>query len=617
MTMFGMGARAAGRMAPEFAAAVGRCRGALIAGGVFSGVVNMLALSSSIYMLQVYDRVIPSHSVATLVGLSIAMLILFIAYGVLDVIRARLMGRIAIRVDRDLRQRVIGLVLTLPLRSGGSVDPIQPVRDLDQIRGFLAGNGPVALFDMPWMPFYLLLVWLLHPWLGILATAGAVVLVAMTFMTEIRGRAPAHDTTRSGAERLQLLEAAKRNAAAIHAMGMSGRIAKMWGELDERFLADQTAATDVIGTYGAISRVARLVLQSAVLGLGAYLVILGQASGGVMIAASILVSRALSPVEIAIANWRSFMSARQSAARLTELFRLLPERSDPLSLPRPINSLQVEDVWAAPPGMQQPVVHSATFKLSSGAGLGVVGPSAAGKSTLARALIGAWPLLRGTVRLDGAALDQWSPDALGQHIGYLPQEIELLDGTVAENIARFEPDAPPEAVIAAAQTAGVHDMIVRLPNGYDTRLGEGGGGLSAGQRQRVALARALYRDPFLVVLDEPNSNLDKDGDAALDLAIGSVRKRGGIVVVIAHRPEALAGVDHILLMTPGQPPLFGTKDEIHRKLAQAQPVATKPGQSPAQAPAPMQRPPAGQRAPQPQVPQAEGGARLRIITDVS
>ena len=608
------------KIAPEILATLAKCRGVFVSAGIFSGLINMLALSGSIYMLQVYDRVIPSHSVATLIGLSIAMLLLFVAYGVLDVIRTRLMSRIGIRIDRALRSRVMSLVLLLPLRAGASADAVQPVRDLDQIRGFMASAAPIALFDFPWIPFYLALVWLLHPWLGILATCGALVLVVMTILTELRGRAPTRDMSQSGAARMQIADSGRRNAAAIRSMGMAGRVGQMWSEANERFLADQTVATDVVGYYGAISRVLRLILQSAVLGLGAYLVIIGEGSGGVMIASSILVSRALAPIEIAIANWRGFISARQSASRLSAMLRAQPEQALPLPLPKPVASLHVEGLWVAPPNIQQsgqqatPVVFNATFQLAKGSGVGVIGPSASGKSSLARALIGAWPVLRGTVRLDGAALDQWAPDELGRHIGYLPQEIELLDGTVAQNIARFEPGAPSEAVIDAAKQAGVHDMIVRLSNGYETRIGEGGTALSGGQRQRVALARALYRDPFLVVLDEPNSNLDREGDEALEAAILSVRRRDGIVILIAHRPTALGGVDHILLMQSGQPPTFGSKEEMYRKMGHRPTNAgpANPGQAAASA-APRPQSAAGSQ----QMLQADGGGRLRIITDGS
>ncbi len=609
--------------APEIRAAVSKCRTALMGAGLFSGLINMLALSSSIYMLQVYDRVIPSHSVQTLIGLSIAMLLLFVAYGFLDIIRTRIMSRIGIVIDRQLRERVLSLVLMLPLRAGPNVDGLQPVRDLDQIRSFMASAGPVALFDLPWLPLYLALVWLLHPWLGILATLGALMLVGITVMTELRGREPTRDMAASGARRLALAEASRRNAAAIRSMGMSANTISRWSSANERYLADQTTATDVIGTFGSVSKVLRLVLQSAVLGLGAYLVIQGQATAGVMIAASILVSRALAPIEIAIANWRGFIGVRQSVERLSRLLAAEPQRQPPLDLPKPADRLDVDGLWVAPPGQQQAVVQNTTFSLVKGDGLGIIGPSASGKSTLARALIGAWVAGRGSVRLDGAAIEQWSPDALGRHIGYLPQELELFDGTVAENISRFDPDARAEAIIDAARQAGVHDLIVHLPKGYDTRLGEAGQALSAGQRQRVALARALYGNPFLVVLDEPNSNLDRDGDDALDVAIKSIRARGGIVIVIAHRPSVLAGVDKLLVLQSGQPALFGPKDEVMRKLTSAPgtPPGATPGATARPAPAagaPQQHAPSAARSqptPTPFSVAAGNGKRLLIVTD--
>ena len=563
-------------LAPELQTALAGSWRALRWAAIFSGLINVLALSSSLYMLQVYDRVIPSHSVPTLVGLSIVMLILFSGYGVLDVIRTRIMSRIGINVDRELRARVHSLVLRMPLQTPANVDAMQPIRDLDQVRSFMASAGPVALFDLPWLPIYLVLVWLLHPWLGILATVGALVLVALTIMTDYRGREPTRDMSESGARRVLLADSGRRNAAAIRAMGMSRRVIARWHDANERFLADQTAATDVIGTYGAISKVLRLVLQSAVLGLGAYLVIIGQATAGTMIAASILVSRALAPIEIAIANWRGFIAVRQSVGRLSHLLRSMPSSVPPTDLPPPSRSLEVAGLWVAPPGEQQPVVQNATFVLQAGEGLGVVGPSAAGKSSLTKALIGAWAPMRGSVRLDGAALDQWDPDALGKFIGYLPQELELFPGTVAENIARFDPDAPAEAIIEAARLAGVHEMIVHLEKGYDTHLGDNGQKLSTGQRQRVALARALFGNPFLLVLDEPNSNLDRDGDLALDRAIRSVRQRGGIVLVVAHRPSALTSVDKLLVLQPGQPAKLGSKDEILPYLTGGQPPDEPP-----------------------------------------
>ena len=558
-----------GSAAAGFRAAVRSCRAAIIGVGVFSCLINVLALTSSIYMLQLYDRVIPSHSVPTLVGLTVLMVILFAGYGVLEAVRARIMSRVGLRIDRSLRERAFALVLALPLHTRGGGDGLQPVRDLDTVRGFIAGAGPIALFDLPWMPFYLGLVFLLHPWLGLLATAGALVLVGLTLLTELKSRAPTRSSSASAGARQNFGDAGRRNAEVIRALGMAPRVTALWARHTEAYLADQIAALDVATTYGTLSKVLRFVLQSAVLGLGAYLVVIGQATGGVMIAASILTSRALAPIEIAIANWRGFLAARQSAERLSKLMTSLPARPDAMDLPKPAKGLAVEGLWIAAPGLPKPIVQNASFELTAGAGLGVIGPSASGKSTLARGLVGAWLPLRGTIRLDGAALDQWSAEALGAHIGYLPQDIELFDGSVAHNIARFDSDAPASAIIEAAEKAGVHDMILGLPEGYKTRIGEGGTALSAGQRQRVALARALFGDPFLVVLDEPNSNLDAEGDAALTRAIASVRERGGIVIVIAHRPSALAGLDQLLVMAAGQVQAFGAKDEVLRKVTQA------------------------------------------------
>ena len=426
------------------------------------------------------------------------------------------------------------------------------------------------------MPFYLGLVFLLHPWLGLLGTIGAATLLGLTMLTEVRSRAPTKSASTSAAARLSFGEAARRNAEVIRALGMGPHISTTWSAHNEKYLTDQVGASDVAVTYGTLSKVLRLILQSAVLGLGAYLVIMGQVTGGVMIAASILVSRALAPIEIAIANWRGFLSSRQSAERLSKLLQSLPIRPEAMVLPTPARTFAVEGLWIAAPGYQKPIVENASFLLQAGDGLGVIGPSASGKSTLARALVGAWLPLRGNIRLDGGALDQWSPAALGVNIGYLPQDIELFDSSVAQNIARFDKNAPATAIIAAAQKAGAHEMILQLPEGYETRIGDGGTALSAGQRQRVALARALYDDPFLVVLDEPSSNLDADGDAALMRAIASVRQRGGIVIIVTHRPAALSGLDQLLVMSGGQVQAFGPKDEVLRKVV---PMPAATGQS--------------------------------------
>jgi PrtD family type I secretion system ABC transporter len=347
---------------------------------------------------------------------------------------------------------------------------------------------------------------------------------------------------------------------------MTGRMNARWAEANAKYMASQQRTSDVAGGLGAISKVFRMALQSAVLATGAYLVVNQQATGGIIIAGSILTARALAPVELAIANWKGFVTARQSWARLKELLTRIPRAEKPLALPRPHASFTVEGVSAVAPGQQKLIVQDVSFALRAGNAVGVIGPSASGKSSLVRLLVGVWAPARGTVRLDGAALEQWDPEALGEHIGYLPQDVELFAGTVAQNIARFDPKAEAEDIIAAARAAGVHELILRLPEGYETQIGDGGAALSAGQRQRVALARALYREPFLVVLDEPNSNLDAEGEHALSQAIQGVRARGGIVVVVAHRPSALASVDLVLMMAEGRIQAFGPKDEVLAKV---------------------------------------------------
>jgi PrtD family type I secretion system ABC transporter len=561
----------------ELREALSACWHAFIGVALLSGLINILYLTGSFYMLEVYDRVLPSRSIPTLVALSLLAVILFAFQGILDVIRSRILVRIAAALDERLSGRVYDIVVQLPLRTKLQGDGLAPLRDLDQIRAFLVTSGPLALFDLPWMPLYLIICFLFHPWIGVAALIGALILTSLTLISEYRTRGPARIASGHVGARNSLADASRRNAEALQAMGMAPRLGKLWGEANTKYLVSQQQTSDVAGGLGAISKVLRFVLQSAVLGLGAYLVIQQQATAGIIIASSILVARALAPVELAIANWKGFVSARQSWRRLSDFLGALDKGAEPMALPAPKAQLVVENVTVSPPGIQRVVVQDVSFTLKAGQGLGVIGPSASGKSSLARAVVGVWAPLRGKVRLDGAAMDQWAPAALGQHIGYLPQDVELFAGTVAQNIARFEPNAPSEAIIAASQAAGVHDLIVRLPEGYDTQISEGGAALSAGQRQRVALARALYRDPFLIVLDEPNSNLDSEGDKALTQAIMRVRARGGIVVVVAHRPSALAGVDQVLAMLAGRAHAVGPRDEVLAKLFGPQ----SPGAAPA------------------------------------
>jgi PrtD family type I secretion system ABC transporter len=551
----------------ELSAALGACRRAFVAIALFSGMSNILMLTGALFMLEVYDRVLPSRSVPTLIALVILVTGLFAAQGIIDMIRSRILVRVGRNLDEQLSMRVYDAIVRLPLKIGTRGDGIQPVRDLDSVRGFLSGSGPVAFFDLPWMPIYLGICFLFHFYLGLTALAGAVVLVTLTLVTEVRTRHPTRSATQFAAARNALLEASRRNAEAITAMGMVGRISKRWDGLNRNYVAASGRASDVGGGLGAMSKVLRLLLQSAILAVGAWLVINQESTAGVIIAGSILGARALAPVDLAIANWRGFVAARQSWQRLSRLLGHLPPQTEPMPLKPPARTLVVQNAAVAPPGQQKIVCQDVNFTLTAGKALGVIGPTASGKSSLARMLVGVWTPVRGTVRLDGATLDQWSPEVLGRYVGYVPQDVELFNGTVAQNISRFDDPPDADAVIAAAQAAGVHDLIINLSDGYETIVGEHGGALSAGQAQRIALARALYRDPFLVVLDEPNSNLDAEGDEALTRAILGLRARGAITVVVAHRPSAIAGVDYILIMAKGRQQQFGPKEEILTRVA--------------------------------------------------
>ncbi|QIA26001.1 type I secretion system permease/ATPase [Mesorhizobium sp. AA22] len=557
------------------AAVLASFRRAMAGIALMSGVVNVLALTGSFFMLQVYDRVIPGRSVPTLIGLAVFAGTLFVFQGALELIRSRLLVRIGMALDARLSRQVYAALMRLPLRTKLAGDGLQSLRDLDQVRSFMSSAGPTALFDLPWMPLYLAICFLFHFWIGMTALAGVVILFSLTLLAEIRTREPARKANSQAAARNTLAEATRRNVEVLQAMGFGSRIAERWSGINADYLDTNATASDLAGTLGTISKILRMMLQSGILAIGAYLVIHQEATGGIMIASSIMMSRALAPVELAIAHWRGFVTARQAWARLTQLLVLLPETAISVSLPAPVSALSVESISVTPPGERRMVVQDATFALEKGVGLGIVGPSASGKSSLVRAIAGIWLPVRGTVRLDGATLDQWSPEELGNHVGYLPQDVQLFDGTIAENIARFEPQAPSDKILAAARAAGVHDLVIHLPEGYETRIGEAGSALSAGQRQRVALARALYGDPFLVILDEPNSNLDAEGEAALTEAIQRVRARGGVAIVVAHRPSALASLDQVLVMANGRIQAFGPKNEILNKITRPAGVPLK------------------------------------------
>ena len=550
------------------AEALKRCRWAFIGVGIASGLINILYLTGSFFMLEVYDRVLPSRSIPTLIALGLLALALYCFQGIFEMIRGRMLGRIAAALDELMNARVFRAMMRLPLKTKMSGDGLQPLRDFDQVRGFLSGIGPSALFDLPWLPFYVGLCLLFHPVIGWLAIFGALVLALLTILTNRGTRNYSKLASESANARNAYAMSTLRNAEVVRAMGMTDRITERWEQRNEAYRQQTLSASDISNGYTVLSKVFRMALQSGVLATGAVLVIQGEASAGIMIASSILTARALAPVELAIGTWRSFVGARQSWGRLTDLLQAIPETGIPLRLPAPRHRLTVDGLSGGAPSGRNMIFTDIHFTVAAGSAVGIIGDSASGKSSLGRALLGIWPANRGTVRLDGATIEQWDHCELGQHIGYLPQDVELFSGTVAQNIARFSAHATADAIIAAAHAARVHDLIIGLPDGYETEIGDGGTLLSAGQRQRVALARALYGDPFLVLLDEPNSNLDSEGERALSEAIMGARARGGIVLVIAHRPSVLVATDLVLLMNSGRVQAFGARDEVLGRVVQ-------------------------------------------------
>jgi ATP-binding cassette, subfamily C, type I secretion system permease/ATPase len=477
---------------------------------------------------------------------------------------------VASLVDHDLEATVHGAVVRLAQRPAANGERSSPVRDLDQIRSFLTSNGPIAIVDLPWIPVFLVVCYLIYPWLGLIALGGALLMFAIAVQTERASHEPSRTMAQENGARLAMIETDRRNNETITAMGMLPSLTQRWSAVNQRYLGANERASDLVGSYGSISKVLRLLLQSAMLGTGAYLVIQGEMTAGAMIAASIMMGRAVAPIETAIANWRGFIAARESIARLSQALARLGGASELTPLPAPRHRLEVADVAVLPPNGQTPILTGLTFSLAAGDVMCVLGASGAGKTSLSRTLVGIWQPAAGTVRLDGAALDQWTPETLGPHIGFVSQAVELFDGTVAENIARMDRGVDSEAIIAAARAAGAHEMILRLPDGYNTPIGESGCALSGGQRQRIALARALFGTPFMVVLDEPNSNLDSAGENALHDAIRELKARGAIVVIIAHRRAALAVCDKLLVLADGGQQMFGPRDEVLHKISVAQ-----------------------------------------------
>ena len=540
-------------------------RGALISVFVFSCLVNILMLTGPIFMLQIYDRVLTSGSVPTLLALSAIVLLLYLYYGFMEQMRARVMVRVGRRFEESLRNRVFNATAQLALRRAPNVGG-QPINDLMTIRQFISGSGPLAFFDMPWVPAYLFIVFKLHFVLGVAGLVAAIVIFLLALLTERSTSKPVAAANMAAARATLLSEEARRSTEAMHALGMRGNIRNRWEALQQEALDQQTIASDAGGRLGAASRVVRLLVQSGLLALGAYLAIQGEISPGAIIAASIIMSRGLAPIEQAVGNWQQFLGFRKAMQRLTQVLDSVPSEPQRMQLPEPKGNLDVENLTVAVQGNEKPLLHSLNFKVRPGQGLGVIGPTGAGKSTLARVLVGVIAPNAGSIRLDGATPDQRDVDERGRVIGYLPQDVQLFDGTIAQNIARFTENPEAAAIVAAAQLANVHDLIMRLPQGYDTPLGENAARLSAGQRQRVALARALYGNPALIVMDEPNSNLDAEGEVALDRAIRASLTRGAAVVVVAHRPSALHAVHDILVLSEGKAVALGKRDEILKQV---------------------------------------------------
>jgi PrtD family type I secretion system ABC transporter len=542
--------------------------------GMFSAVVNVLLLVPSIYMLQVYDRVLTSMNVSTLIMLTVIILGLYLLMGALEWVRSMTLVRLGNQLDQQLSPRVFGAAFEEQLRDGKS-SPQQPLSDLANLRQFITGSGVFAFFDAPWAPIYIAVIFLFHWQMGVLALVGAVILIGLALANEWLTRHRLAEANKLAIQASGQAQGSLRNAEVVEAMGMLSAVRERWNRLNHKVLALQTEASERAGGISAATKFVRIALQSLILGLGALLVIENEMTAGMMIAGSILMGRALAPVEQLIAVWKGLISAQGAYRRLSELLERHPEQPPRTALPRPKGALQVEGLFVTPAGAPAPVLKGVSFALPAGHTLGLIGPSGSGKSTLARLLVGIWPAQAGKVRLDGADIHDWDKEQLGPHIGYLPQDIELFDGTIAENIARFG-EVDNDKLLKAAMLAGVHEMILRLPKGYDTPIGVGGQMLSGGQRQRIALARALYGDPAFLVLDEPNSNLDDVGERALLQAILSMKQQGSTIVLITHRPSILASTEAILILKEGTVAAFGPRDQILAALAAPQPTPNAP-----------------------------------------
>jgi ATP-binding cassette subfamily C protein len=549
----------------ELRGAMGECRWHFVSVAVFSIFVNLLMLTGPLFMLQIYDRVLSSRSEATLVALLILVTGLFGMMGLLEFVRGRVLARAGARFQSLLDTRVMTAVLRRSVAPAERSRPNSAARDLEAVRQLLAGPAPFAMFDMPWAPIFIAVIFVFHPILGWISVGGAVILIALTFLNQIRSREPASESQRAANEADNLGESMRQNAEAVQGLGMRAAGLSRWTKMRQEALSRQIVASDRTASYASASKSLRFYLQSLMLAAGAWLVLQQELSAGMMIAGSIMLGRALAPVEQAIGQWSLAQRAARGWTSLSELLDKTPAEIDKTALPVPKGFVNVQGITVAAPGENYPVLRAISFQVEPGSALGVIGPSGAGKTTLAKVLAGVWRPAAGKVRIDGAALDQWPEDALGQHIGYLPQEIGLMSGTVAENIARMSENRNDAEVVAAAKRAGAHELLLALPQGYDTEIGSGGQRLSGGQRQRVALARALYGDPPLLVLDEPNANLDAPGEQALVDAIRDARGRGRTVIIMAHRPSAIAACDLLLMVDKGLQVDFGPRDEVLKK----------------------------------------------------
>ncbi len=537
------------------------CRESFLYVGLFSLFINLLMLVPAFYMLQLYDRVVTTGSESTLVALTVLMLFLLGTMGGLEWVRSRILVRVGTRIDALLSNRLYDISFKRALYTGGAQANTQALQDLNGLRSFLTGTGLFAFFDAPWLPLYLLVMFLFHPLIGFFGLVAALVLAAVAvanekFTSPLLAQATGENIAASVTTATNL-----RNAEVIESMGMLGRIRGRWEQKNRNVQYWQAQASDRAGFFVSVSKTFRLIVQSLILAVGAYLVIEREITPGVMIAGSILLGRALSPIDQMIGAWKGFVNARSQYQRLNQLLEKMPESPQRMSLPRPLGMVQAEGAVIVPPGARVAVVKGVSFRIQPGDVVGVIGPSAAGKSSLVRGILGIWPTAGGAIRIDGAEAASYDREELGPHVGYLPQDIELFDGNIGENIARFgEVDA--EQVVQAARDAGVHEVILRLPEGYDTVIGQSGGALSAGQRQRVGLARALYGNPALIVLDEPNSNLDEQGEQALRAAVANCRQQGRTVVLVTHSMSLLSCVDKLMLMNEGQLQAFGPRDKV-------------------------------------------------------